>query len=68
MSSLASNLSRVLATAAVTTAALAGCASGRCGAACRTTVTCAGKRCSACAAKKCAACKAKKCAACAAKR
>jgi hypothetical protein len=61
MSHLALDLSRSLAAAVVTAAALAGCA----GPACRARCTAAA---GACSAKKCAACAAKKCGACAVKK
>jgi hypothetical protein len=69
MNSLALDLSRTLAAAVVTAAALAGCAGGACRARCSTSAgACSGKKCGACAAKKCGACSAKKCGACGAKK
>lgn len=70
MTSLSIELSRTLAAAVVTAAALAGCANPGCRARCSTASSaCSGKKCGACAAKKkCGACGAKKCSPCAAKK
>ena len=69
MNTLASQLSRSLAAAVVTVAALAGCANTGCRARCNIAAgACGGKKCGACGAKKCGACAAKKCGACGAKK
>jgi hypothetical protein len=60
MSHLALDLSRSLAAAVVTAAALAGCASPACRARCTAAAGCSAKKCGACAAKKCSACAVKK--------
>lgn len=69
MNTLASQLSRSLAAAVVTAAALSGCAGPGCRARCNVAAgACSGKKCGACSTKKCGACAAKKCGACAAKK
>ena len=60
MNHLALELSRGLAAAIVTAAALGACASPACRARCNVAGACSAKKCGACAAKKCGACAPKK--------